>query len=249
MNDVYLYDGDFSSLLALIVEVMKKRIIPYKIYEESTYQISLLENPIYLEVSDKISNIQKLKKVLPKGILGRVYYVYLSDDKNKEMIIYSFIKYAIRLQDKVFYYRRIDSVNEVIKISKRVSGEAHKLKGFLRFIETRNHFFYGKYKSDNNVLPILVKHFKNRFYNENWILYDEGRGYYAVYFKKNVYYLTDDNIQELHLDVIEKEMDVEDLWKSFHKTVSIKERENRKCQMNFMPKKYWNNLLEMDGEI
>ena len=35
----------------------------------------------------------------------------------------------------------------------------------------------------------------------------------------------------------------------FHKTIGIKERENRRCQQNFMPKKYWKNMLEMENEI
>ena len=30
------------------------------------------------------------------------------------------------------------------------------------------------------------------------------------------------------------------------KTIAIKERENKKCQMSFMPKKYWHNIIEME---
>ena len=41
---------------------------------------------------------------------------------------------------------------------------------------------------------------------------------------------------------------MEELWKSFFKTVAIKERLNKKCQQNFMPKKYWKNILEMEDE-
>ena len=32
----------------------------------------------------------------------------------------------------------------------------------------------------------------------------------------------------------------------FFKTISIKERKNPRCQMQFMPKKYWKNLLEVN---
>ena len=35
------------------------------------------------------------------------------------------------------------------------------------------------------------------------------------------------------------------LEKKLEHTISPKERENRKCQMNHMPKKYWKNMLEM----
>ena len=39
----------------------------------------------------------------------------------------------------------------------------------------------------------------------------------------------------------------EDLWKVFFKTISIKSRENKRCQMSFMPKKYWQNIIEMES--
>ena len=40
----------------------------------------------------------------------------------------------------------------------------------------------------------------------------------------------------------------EKLWKEFFNTIGIKERKNLKCQKNFMPKKYWKNIIEMEKE-
>ena len=36
----------------------------------------------------------------------------------------------------------------------------------------------------------------------------------------------------------------QELWRSFFKSVTINERTNRRCQMQFMPKKYWDDLIE-----
>ena len=36
------------------------------------------------------------------------------------------------------------------------------------------------------------------------------------------------------------------LWKHFYDTVAIEARYNPKCRMSFMPKRYWNQLPEMD---
>ena len=30
------------------------------------------------------------------------------------------------------------------------------------------------------------------------------------------------------------------------KTIGIESRKNRRCQMNFMPKKYWKYIIEME---
>ena len=35
------------------------------------------------------------------------------------------------------------------------------------------------------------------------------------------------------------------LWKRFYKTISIEARENPRCRMTHMPKRYWENMTEM----
>ena len=39
------------------------------------------------------------------------------------------------------------------------------------------------------------------------------------------------------------------MWKSFYDTIGIKERNNERCRMNFMPKKYWKYIVEMSDKI
>ena len=34
------------------------------------------------------------------------------------------------------------------------------------------------------------------------------------------------------------------LWKNFVDSIAIRERENPRCQMNFMPKRYWKHMTE-----
>lgn len=45
---------------------------------------------------------------------------------------------------------------------------------------------------------------------------------------------------------LEYKDDFETLWKTYHKAMSIESRKNERCQRNFMPKKYWKRLSEMD---
>ena len=246
MNNIYIYDGTFSSLLALIEELNNLNIIPDDIKSEEEYNCGILDETIYLKINNKEEKVEHLRKRITKNIFVNMYYVYLSNNNNKEMIIYDFYKLGVKYQNNIFGYRYYDSVNETIKISKYVLHEAHKLKGFLRFKEMKNGFLYAKYSSTNNVLGILANHFKKRFRNDFWIINDEERCNYAIYDKKKVIYITEKEIVSLNLDINNKENEIEDLWKTFFKTVAIKERTNKRCQMNFMPKKYWNNIIEME---
>ena len=39
------------------------------------------------------------------------------------------------------------------------------------------------------------------------------------------------------------------LWKQYYKTIAIKERENPRCRMGHMPKRFWNHMLEMEQSV
>ena len=38
------------------------------------------------------------------------------------------------------------------------------------------------------------------------------------------------------------------LWKRFYDTIAIRERENPRCRMTHMPKRYWGTMTEFQGE-
>ena len=249
MNNIYLYDGDFSSLLALINEIIDIKKPIYDIKSEEEYMPSLFDETIYLEINNKKESERKLVSKLSNIIISYAYYVYLSTNINKEKIIFYFIKNALIYKDKVFYYRKLNCVNDTIKISNYVSREAHKLKGFLRFKEMKNNFYYATISPTNNVIGILANHFKKRLSNQNWIIKDTKRKIYALYDMDKVIFLSELDVIKLNLDLSTDENFVEDLWKTFFETISIKERTNLRCQRNFMPKKYWNNIIEMEDKI
>ena len=90
-------------------------------------------------------------------------------------------------------------------------------------------------------IRVLIAHFKNRLSNEKWIIYDENKDKAVFYDTKDIRILED-----IKLDFKNSEDEYEKMWKTFIKAVTIKERKNLRCQRNFMPKKYWKNLLEVN---
>ena len=243
-NKIYLYDGNFSTLMDLITKLLAFKTKPLNICAKNEYQPSLLDETIELELDNNF-NINKIQ--ISKNIIKTIYYIYLSNNQNKELIIYYFLLNALKYQDKIFTMRNLKCVDASLKISKYVSNENHKLKGFLRFQELENHILYAEISPTNNVLELLSIHFKKRLKNEYWIIKDVGRNMYSIYDKKKYYIIADENINLKTLGAIEKEKEVENLWVTFFNTIGIKERKNTRCQMNFMPKKYWKYIIEMEG--
>ena len=243
-NKIYLYDGTFSTLMDLITQLLAFKTKPLNICNQNNYLPSLLDETIELKLDNNF-DISKIK--VTKNILKTIYYVYLSTDEHKELIIYYFLLNGLKYQDKIFTMRNLKCVNSTLKIAKYVSNENHKLKGFLRFQELENHILYAEISPTNNVLELLSIHFMKRLKNEYWIIKDVGRNTYSFYDKQKYYIIADENINLKTLGAIEKEKEVENLWVTFFNTIGIKERKNTRCQMNFMPKKYWKYIIEMEG--
>lgn len=242
-NLIYLYDGTFLNLVSLINYLLKFKIKPLNIYDENKYLPSLLEEPVRLELEQvKMSNLN-----ISSNILKTIYYVFLSEEKNKELIIYYFWLNSLKYPNKIFYMRNLKCVSSALKISKYVSNENHKLKGFLRFKEINSHILYAEINPTNNVLELLSKHFANRLKNEYWIIFDIGRNMYSIYDKTKYYIVSKDNINLESIKLDKEEKDIESLWLTFFETIGIEERKNKRCQMNFMPKKYWKYMIEMEN--
>ena len=233
MNRVFLYDGTFANLLSLIKYLIDNNIKPDNIYSKDYQSISLFDELIDLKINTKYIH-------LDKEILSIIYKVFLSVEVNKELIIYYFILNSFKYKD-IILRRNLKCVVRALNISKYVSRETHKFKGFTRFMDFNN-FLYAKINPTNNVLPLLLNYFSNRLKNEYFIIEDVNRNILAIYNKKR-YYLVDGNNYRVN---IKKESDyITNLWQVFFKNISIKERTNLRNQMNLMPKKYWQYIIEM----
>jgi len=247
MSSTYLYDGTFSSLLALISILVDLKNNPDDIKSERKYEPNLLDTPVYLDLGNLEEKIKILKNKISVNVFHTVYYAYLSVNPKKELIIYYFIKNAIKYKDEVYFHRNLKCVNETLKISQNVSREAHHMKGFLRFKQMKN-CYYAEINPTNDVIGIVADHFKKRLKEDCWVVKDVNRGKYAIYDLKDVMYIGEEDIKSINLNLAEKEEEFEKLWKTFFQTIAIKERKNLKVQMSFMPKKYWNYILEMEDE-
>ena len=242
---IYLYDGSFVSLLNLITELLHERTIPLNI-KDDTFQGNLFEETINLKIKNDETIISKIIEALGLKIFNTLYYLFLSTQENKEMLIFYFLLYSLKAHHKVFYLRNIAVIDKALKACQYVSRENHKLKGFLRFQELENHLLYAEMAPENNILPLLVKHFQQRLAQENWVIVDTKRKIMALYNQKKVMIIAAPKINLPKLSA--KEASIEVLWQTFYQTIAITERRNERCRQNFMPKKYWPYIIEMKEE-
>ena len=118
--------------------------------------------------------------------------------------------------------------------------------GFVRFRELYNGILCSIIEPKNNLVGLIAPHFADRLPNENWMIYDKGRSVAAIHKKgSNWGIIKSDKLQyDMFLQLSEKEIEFENLWKGFCQSISIKERENLKLQRNNLPLRFQKDMVE-----
>lgn len=117
------------------------------------------------------------------------------------------------------------------------------LNGLLRFSEIGKNLFYASIHPDNNIIENLGQHFIRRLPTQNFVIHDKNRNIAFLYNTKE-YQIIDSTSLNVP-DISEEEKKYQELWTAFFKTIAIKERSNSRLQMQYMPKKYWEDLIEL----
>src|SRR5690606_37948066 len=110
--------------------------------------------------------------------------------------------------------------------------------------------FYCGIEPDFNVLPLIMKHFKDRYADQKWIIYDLKSGYGLFYDLDNVEEISMEIKHRQHLNATnddllsEKEGLYELAWKDYLKSTNIEARKNTRLHVKHVPKRYGKYLSE-----
>jgi probable DNA metabolism protein len=112
---------------------------------------------------------------------------------------------------------------------------------------TKDQLYYAIIQPDFNVLPLIANHFKERYADQRWLIYDCRRKYGLCYDLREVsevmIHFNEGNSEEENV-YDEKESLYQELWKQYFDSVNIKARRNMKLHIQHVPKRYWKYLIE-----
>ena len=244
INRTFLYDGSLDGFLTIVFNCYSSKILPQKIYVEKDYVSNFLDKIVVIKTDFEKSKrvFQGIEKIIGYDAFYNFYYAFLSNEKEKEMYLLKYLCDGFDLGPKINDRIAISYVFKVINMRKRTLIECHRLKGLLRFQEVDDNLFYASVHPDNAILEPLGQHFMRRFSSQNFVIHDKIRELCFLYSDKN--YQIIDSTNMMIPSISAEEQKYQELWKLFFHTISIPERKNPRCQMQFMPKKYWKDLVE-----
>lgn len=190
--------------------------------------------------------VRSVKNKISEDVFGEVFLAALSDKDDKAEAIYHFLVVAFKEGKKVLSMLGDARVMRIFEIVRYVRNEWGYSREFIRFSELKTGALFAKIKPNNDVITLIAPHFADRFPEENWMIYDEGRKIAVIHPKGGGWFVTTEDISLDDINYAENEEEYRKLWRTFFNTIAIKERTNYKLQRQVMPLRYRGNVVEFN---
>jgi probable DNA metabolism protein len=254
MTTYLIYDGSFDGFLCGIFERYERKIDTFSIVRPIYHQPELTSSSIQIQ-----TDLAKSRRVwaglkcrLSATKRNEFYKSFLSELPEIESLLSRFVQLVFSSKHSIEEDLGDPSVLGVSKIAHQVHREKHRMEAFIRFQRTRDDLYFALIDPDFNVLPLIVSHFKDRYADQNWLIYDKKRKY-GINYDCSTRQATEVQVQldreashEFLPESIchEDEVEYQKLWKEYFYSVNIGSRKNTKLHVRHVPTRYWRYLTE-----
>ena len=249
----FSYDKTFEGLLSAVFDAYNRKVFPDGLlFENDTV-------PLFSDVHHVVTDEAKSKRVwdgLIKKISKEARYmlsvVFLSELPGMDERLFRYIRKAFDAPKSIETDFADPDVLETSKIYRKVTREAERMRMFVRFQKAaEDNLFFAPIEPQYNVIPLIIEHFKDRFADQKWIIYDQRRKYGIYYDLQTVTEIQFENptfntlTGQLDAKLMhEDELMFQTYWKGYFKALCIKERLNPSLHVKLLPKRFWKYLPE-----
>ena len=248
-----VYDGSFEGLLTAVFEIFEYKIKQPIILPEERHHTAALfeqEHQVITNAEKAQRVLTKLEENLGKEECGTLLRLYLSEQPNREQLfLYAVQQTLLHPKKPVLQNYGDDHILSIAKIRKSMTREVHRMHAFIRFERLQDDLYYAKIDPDFNVLPLIFKHFKARYADQRWMIYDLRRQYGVMYDLSEINFFYPEGDQILQLENSrqlhhEQEHHYQKMWQNYFVKTGIPARKNMKLHLQHVPRRYWKYLTE-----
>lgn len=251
MLEHYIYDGTFEGFLTGVFDYYDRKSFVVKMMTEKMANPDFFcdEHIVYTE-NKKADRVWKgIQLKIGKKGADWIYRAFLSENIDRERILLSIIRKGFK-GHKITEDFADPEVLRLSQLVKMVDREKHRMDAFVRFKLTKDKVYVATIEPDFDVLPLCSIHFKKRYADQKWLIYDLSRKYGVYYDLKNTSYVALEISKDINTSLAaplyftEDEMHYQDLWKNYFKSTNISSRKNLRLHIQHIPKRYWKYLSE-----
>lgn len=253
---VFIFDHTLEGLLTAVFEAYNRRTfpdlllpdgVPLPLFYEETLDITTDE--------EKATRVWTgLSRKLSAFALQCVARCWLAEEEETPLVMFRFICKVFDSPVRIETNLADPDVHAFTQMWRRVEGERTRLMQFIRFQKAADGTYFAAVEPEKNALPLIVSHFRDRFSDQRWLIWDIGRTY-------GFYYNGHDEVQRVTIDnagnlphltsgrldeslMAPDEALFQSLWKTYFQSICIRERINPRKQRQDMPVRYWKYLTE-----
>ena len=273
----YCHDGSLEGLLSAVFEAYARREDPQDIARADVLQPRLGQTVRVIETNEEhaVRVRRGIRRACGDAAYDAVKHASLSDHPDAGTIVYRFIRYAMaqnRPHDCSGCKRRGScggacgkfactgkarrsvlgdlahpAVEPLHRLARSVMNERHRMLQFLRFEHLENGVWFARCNPAASVIPLLMDWFSGRFNTQPFIIFDEAHNIAGVYEGRDWYLVQTENVDLP--DRASEERLMQQAWKRFYDTVAVEARYNPELRRQFMPKRFWKNITEMQEDL
>ena len=252
---IFIFDNTFEGWLTSVFEAYFRRTFPDALLPEGE-PLPLFHEEVFTVITEeeKAKRVWRgLQKKLSSGALSCLAQCWLAEEAETPMLLFRYIRKAIDAPRSIETNFADPDVLEFSRMWKRVDWERLRMLQFIRFQKAADGTFFAAVEPEKNALPLAIDHFKDRFADQPWLIYDIKRAYGFYYDLKEVRQVTfEEGSREGHLvtgmldeSLMDKDEKLfQQLWKTYFKAICIKERLNPRKHKQDMPVRYWKHMTE-----
>lgn len=237
--NVFIIESDVNSLLTAVFYAFEKKIIPEAVYIKNHNRQQGLCDAVY-EIAIDGSKAERISAALIKyggyDVFSSVKTCLCSCDFNAPLYAFRYVYKTIYLKRNIRGNLADKTVSDFVYTEKKVWTEVHRIKGFLRFSESRGGVIYARFSPDNDITALISPHFLKRLSGIPFVIHDVKRGKIAVSDGFSLIYDTT-SLPSAFIPS-ERETKFEELFRTYYREINIESRRNLKQQDNFMPRRY-----------
>ena len=242
----YLYDGTFEGVLTVLALVRETGAESTSIGTAAPAQGGLFSSTVMVETDEVAAErlLEEIGRRMSPATAAHLYHAFLSETEGVEMLLHNYLRLGWREGGRLDFLLSHECVLPVHRLARRVRHEAHRMKGFVRFREVREEFYYAALEPDHRVLSLMAPHFADRFFDQHWVIHDVRRNLAIVHAARR------EGWEEVSLELTgapvmsEREEWFQSLWRRYFDRLAIAERHNPRLQQSKVPLKYRRFLVE-----
>ena len=256
----YIFDNTFDGLLTAVFDSFALHQQPQLLAEGE--QLPLFADEPHRVVTDetKAARVWKgLEKHLSREALRIISISWMSEERTLNQPLFNYICKVFLTGKDLSHNASDPDVLAVRNTCRRVLHEEQRMKQFIRFQKAKDGTYLAVVSPDHNVLPLIIDHFRDRFNDQSWLIYDARRhyGYYYSSPSESPVRITFEDESNVPFDLTNGKLDAavlstddqlfQDLWRTYFKAICIRERINPRKQLSDMPRRYWRYMTEKNG--